>query len=464
MIDYSDWELRKLSVDSIRLDKQNPRLPEDMLNESQAEIINYLINEFKILEIAQSIAKNGFFINEVPIVVKDGRHFVVVEGNRRITALKLLRNPELAPPRKKHTYSRLAEDIDTAQWEKLNMYIAPSKEDAAPVLIARHGSEMTSPWQRIMKMRFLAGDVLKGIPHEQIATRYSVPISEVKTAAVTMLIREMIRSADIDDETKDAYLSEKFQTSTITRIIETKRFTDLTGLKLNGAKLQYEIPKEEFLKLILRICHDIHTGITTHRTHEDAKARYAYIESLFAEIASGKKEKNEFEAQPKEMDGEKEEPRKPKSRKKWERLIPETMSYTTGMPKLNELIGEGQKMSVTSYPHAGGLLLRTILDLAVQRLYDIHGELNATKSNNGRTCGLTQRIKNIHNKHSDWFSDRATCEKFKRFTAGDSESFIHIETLNDYVHGGYGKPTKDDLSNFWSQIEPLLDLILEEEN
>ena len=93
MIEFSDWEIRRLSVDAIRLDKKNPRLPENMLNESQRGIIYYMVEEFKILEIAKSIVKNGFFINESPIFVKEGGHFVVVEGNRRITALKLLRDP-----------------------------------------------------------------------------------------------------------------------------------------------------------------------------------------------------------------------------------------------------------------------------------------------------------------------------------------------------------------------------------
>lgn len=210
MIDYSDWELRKLSVDAMRLDKQNPRLPEDMLNKSQSSMIHYMIDKFKIIDIAKSIAKNGFFINEFPIVTKEKRHFVV-EGNRRFTALKLLRNPDLAPPRKRATYARLAENIDIANYEKLKVYIAPSKEAVAPILIARHGSEMTSGWQRIMKMRFLAGDVLKGTDHEEIAERYSVPITEVKTAAITMLLREMIRFSDISDEKKDVYLSENFR-------------------------------------------------------------------------------------------------------------------------------------------------------------------------------------------------------------------------------------------------------------
>ncbi|MBA3008140.1 MAG: hypothetical protein KKB91_09250 [Proteobacteria bacterium] len=461
MIDYSDWELRKLSVDAIRLDKQNPRLPEEMLNEPQKSIIQYMIEEFKILEIAKSIAKNGFFINELPIVAKEGNHFVVVEGNRRITALKLLRNPDIAPPRKKHTYSRLAEDVDTNQWEKLPMYIAPSREAVAPILIARHGSEMTSPWQRIMKMRFLAGDVLKKVPYEEIADRYSVPIAEVRTAAATMLVREMVREADIDDDRKDKYLSEKFQTSTLTRFMETSSFIKKTGFQVNGAALQYEIPKDEFLQIILRMFKDIADETITSRNEVDERKKY--ISDIFEEITSGKKEENTFEAEQSESEPDKQEPRKPKPRKRVEKLIADTLDFNTGSLKLNELIKEGQKMSVGVYPNAGGLLIRTILDLAVQRLYDINGAISETVDQNGLTLGLTKRINNLHGRHGDWFESTAIRKKFQRFVAHDSQSFVHIETLNDYVHGDYGRPTTDDLRNFWSQIEPLIEMILEED-
>lgn len=462
MIDYSNWELRKLSVDAIRLDKQNPRLPEDMLNESQRSIIHYMIEEFKILEIAKSIAKNGFFINELPIVAKEGKYFVVVEGNRRITALKLLRNPDLAPPRKKHTYARLAEDVDVNQWEKLSMYIAPSRDDVAPILIARHGSEMTSPWQRIMKMRFLAGDVLRKVSYEEIADRYSVPLAEVRTAAVTMLVREMVREANIDDDLKDSYLSEKFQTSTLTRFMETSTFLKKTGLQVNGAALQYEIPEDEFLQIILRMFKDIAEEIITARN--DAEERSEYLSDIFEEITSGKREKNAFEAESSEPEPEKQEPRKPKPRKRVEKLVPDTLEFNTGSLKLNELINEGQKMSVGVYPHAGGLLIRTILDLAVQRLYDLNGALGETEDpKTGLTLGLTKRINNLHGRHGDWFESAAIRKKFQRFVANDSPSFVHIETLNDYVHGDYGRPTTDALRNFWAQIEPLIEMILEED-
>ncbi|TVM15049.1 hypothetical protein DPQ33_16305 [Oceanidesulfovibrio indonesiensis] len=462
MIDYSNWELRKLSVDALILDRENPRLPEEMLHQTQKAIIHFLVDQFKVLELAKSMALNGFFINETPIVAKVGKKFVVVEGNRRITALKLLRNPALAPPRKKHSYVRLSENIDTSQWDKLPVYIAPSKEEVAPILVARHGSEMTSPWQRIMKMRFLAGEVLRGVDHETIAEKFSVSISEVRTAAITILLREMIREADIPDAMKDSYLHEKFQTSTLARIFEAKRFQELAGLKLIGAKLTHTIPQDEFLEIILHLCKLIVEGELTARTHNSKEERDKFIEDVFNKFASGESGEYEFEAPAPRDEGEKKEPRKPRPRSKKERLIPETMSFNTGMQKLNELLVEGHKMSVGSYPHAGGLLLRTILDLSIQRLYEINDKLDETKHNDGRTIGLTKRINLLTSNHADWFPDRATCQKFQRFTARDSESFIHIETLNDYAHGDYGKPTKDDLRNFWEQIEPILDLLLED--
>ena len=462
MIDYTKWEQRKLKVDSLRLDNENPRLPEEMLHETQSAIIQFLVDEFNVLEIAKSIAKNGFFINETPIVVKVGKIFVVVEGNRRITALKLLRNPELAPARKKYSYSRLAEDVDTSQWERIPVYIAPSKEAASPILIARHGTEMTSPWQRIMKMRFLAGEVLKGVSHEEISEKFSVSISEVRTAAYTILLREMIRSAEISDAEKDSYLSEKFQTSTLTRIIEARRFSDKTGLQLIGATLQFKIPQKEFLDIILYICSEIATGALTHRTHEDVKERNMYIDKIIADCTTGKTGEFCFEAPTQEETQDKKEPRSPKPRRRWERLISETMDFNTGLYKLNELLLEGQKMHIGVYPHACALLMRTILDLSIQRLYDINGNLEETIDSDGKTKGLTKRINILTSNHSTWFPNKAICDKFKRFTARDSESYIHVETLNDYVHGDYGKPTKDDLKNFWSQIEPLIDLLLED--
>lgn len=341
------------------------------------------------------------------------------------------------------------------------MYIAPSREEAAPLLIARHGSEMAFPWQRIMKMRFLAGDVLKNVPYEEIAERYSISLSEVKAAAATMLIREMIREAEIDDNEKDKFLSEKFQASTLTRFIETAKFVEKTGFEVSGSSIRYTIPQQEFLQIILRLFRDIDEKDIDARN--DVNYRSNYLTTIFNEIASGETENNSFEAKNVAPLPERPEPRRPRTRSKRERLIPDTTAFTTGALKLDALIQEGQKMTVGAFPHASGLLIRTILDLSIQRLFDKNDVLAETQAGDGRTLGLTKRINILHSNHRDWFENATILTKMKRFVAKDSGSFVHIETLNDYAHGDYGQPTKEDLRNFWAQIAPLIDMILEED-
>ena len=120
-------------------------------------------------------------------------------------------------------------------------------------------------------------------------------------------------------------------------------------------------------------------------------------------------------------------------------------------------------MTVGAFPHASGLLIRTILDLSIQRLFDKNDVLAETQAGDGRTLGLTKRINILHSNHRDWFENATILTKMKRFVAKDSGSFVHIETLNDYAHGDYGQPTKEDLRNFWAQIAPLIDMILEED-
>src|SRR5262249_7736539 len=81
------------AVDILSLDPQNPRLPEDLQGAAESKILRHLAENDALEEIAQSYVDNGFFPHE-PIIIldkpeRDGRH-LVLEGNRRLAALKIL--------------------------------------------------------------------------------------------------------------------------------------------------------------------------------------------------------------------------------------------------------------------------------------------------------------------------------------------------------------------------------------
>ncbi|WP_052121861.1 ParB N-terminal domain-containing protein [Gallibacterium anatis] len=84
---------KTLSITRLYLDSKNPR---HIPIENQKEIIAFLIENEKIKPLAKDIAEKGL-INPLDLVgiTEENKKKIVLEGNRRICALKLLLNPLL---------------------------------------------------------------------------------------------------------------------------------------------------------------------------------------------------------------------------------------------------------------------------------------------------------------------------------------------------------------------------------
>ena len=80
------------------LDPHNPRLAEFGIsaNATQFDLLKTLWDEMAVAEVAMSIAYSGYFQHEPLFVEKDGHgKFVVIEGNRRLAAVRLLLDADL---------------------------------------------------------------------------------------------------------------------------------------------------------------------------------------------------------------------------------------------------------------------------------------------------------------------------------------------------------------------------------
>lgn len=114
--------LLNIPVERLDLDPSNPRLPKDLRDKGQTEILSILKRYFDLDELAYSMAENGYFDEEplvaVPIdmppefkdqdpvqflqddsylayLQNDSTRFTVVEGNRRLATVTLLLSPDL---------------------------------------------------------------------------------------------------------------------------------------------------------------------------------------------------------------------------------------------------------------------------------------------------------------------------------------------------------------------------------
>lgn len=101
----------EVEVDRIFLDQENPR---HKAYETQSEVIEYLCNHESILSLARDIVANGLNPIEQFALIPDDESgdgpttYIVAEGNRRICALKLLHDPDLAPPKLRPGFTQAA--------------------------------------------------------------------------------------------------------------------------------------------------------------------------------------------------------------------------------------------------------------------------------------------------------------------------------------------------------------------
>jgi hypothetical protein len=100
----------QVEVDRIFLYEENPR-HEPI--ESEPEIIEHLCKDEQVFSLARSISEAGPNPLELLGLVELGgagrkKNFQVWEGNRRVCAIKLLNDPDLAPPHLRKDFARLA--------------------------------------------------------------------------------------------------------------------------------------------------------------------------------------------------------------------------------------------------------------------------------------------------------------------------------------------------------------------
>jgi hypothetical protein len=95
------YSIEFIDVNKLHFDFKNPRLAEFKLTagDPEEEILKVLWEAMSVEEIVLSIASSGFFTHEPLIAVEEPLHkkksLIVIEGNRRLAAVKSILHPEI---------------------------------------------------------------------------------------------------------------------------------------------------------------------------------------------------------------------------------------------------------------------------------------------------------------------------------------------------------------------------------
>lgn len=232
-----------IPVKSIKLDPFNPRLPESVLGKDENTIVEWLYQNTNLLELVKSIAVNGYFGGEPIVVLPEEKEiYKVIEGNRRISAVKLLLGllPEIDEDILLEVNSEVGEKRKVT--DLIPCYIAENPESLGTYLAFKHVSGV-EPWPVISKARYIYSLYKKSQasdPFKEIAKEIGSKATYVKRLLVSYEAYKLIKSNNstktyIPTQEEDfnlSKLSNAFLQSAVTKYININT-DDLESLNEN---------------------------------------------------------------------------------------------------------------------------------------------------------------------------------------------------------------------------------------
>lgn len=212
--------LIEIELKNLLIDTENIRLNEQ---DSQQSAIEAMIDnqDFKLVTLARDILLNGLnpfmYIAVIPHNKKEGKH-IVVDGNRRVIALKLLQNPELAKNNDviHNQFKVLHEEFLTNPISRLICSVFKTREEVIPWLERIHVGGLkgasTENWPAVAKQRF--------------NVKYKNKTSQSLQVLNFVLVNNCINS----DIQNNINTPGKFPISTLDRVLKDKYVKNSLGL------------------------------------------------------------------------------------------------------------------------------------------------------------------------------------------------------------------------------------------
>ena len=171
-------EIKYVATEELKLDPKNPRLREDQHGLSQPELLEAM-TDWGLEEIGASVVESGFWAHEALLVVREKlapkskeTSIIVVEGNRRLAAVRLLLAARAGQPSSPR-WGKLASDLTGAAVEKLKKLPTIQAEDRSDIdsfLGFRHVTGIKQ-WEPHEKAAFIAKLVDGGLSYEDVMRR-----------------------------------------------------------------------------------------------------------------------------------------------------------------------------------------------------------------------------------------------------------------------------------------------------
>ena len=435
-------KLKDIDLSDLQLDTENYRIGPQV---GQHEAIQAIIEEQgqKLIELADDFLDIGLSPIELITVCPsdDPSKFRVLEGNRRVTMLKLLREPALAantPLEKK--FHKLAASHGTKVPKSLTCMVIPTKQEAFVWIQRKHDTG-------------LGGAAM--IPWSAIAVRRAKEAQGNRQ--VTLEVMDLVAQQPNITDTDKKKLA-RMAVTNLERILEDPAAIKVIGLEVRGGELVCQYDQAWTVGVLTDIVKDIAYQKIKVRDIYDDKKRANYVTEVSQRQKAAPKSTAEWAVK---RGGKIEKPAPNKQRRKIVptarlTLIPISCRLNIAHPRINAVYNElRRKLKIEALPNCAAAMLRVFVELSVDHYMQ---RKTITLPPNTKVT-LYNKLKVV----ADYMETQGIMSKAAlkpvRLAATSPHEILSTETLNAYVHSPHVMPKPADLRDSWDAIEPFVTTI-----
>lgn len=169
---YKQLPIIEVDVDKLRLDLENYRIP--IAPDDEDAALNYLFASEDVLDQVKLFLRDGYFDNEVPIAVKEAGAYVILEGNRRVSALKAIAKPGVAPAHQaqvEELRTRYATEVPNMP-KKIRVIVVPNRAAARKHIARLHTGLSKRRWSRDQQANYYFSFLGPGVAVKDLKALY----------------------------------------------------------------------------------------------------------------------------------------------------------------------------------------------------------------------------------------------------------------------------------------------------
>lgn len=349
---------KSLKIDSLELDLENPRIT---VATSQRDAMQKILNEQKVrlVNLAESISARGLNPMDRFLVIRSENlsRFTVLEGNRRVVAMKLLKKPSLIndlemPESFRKRLITAALNFKEKTVEPLDCFEVKDRVAGNEWIRQRHigedGGRGIVDWNSIASSRFTGRN------------------------PALQALDFVLEFADLNDDQIQT-ITGKFPLTTLGRLLATPSVREAIGFQIEDKKLLTALPAEEALKPLRRIVLDLaekHKNVTQLKSVEQQNKYISELKSAdrpnlskntSAPILVDTFTEKSFAVKPAAAAKKTHSP-KPTPRTA---IVPKSCKLVVTVPKIDGIYQELRTLQLSKHVHAIGVLLRVFIEMSV---------------------------------------------------------------------------------------------------